>query len=98
LAPDHRGTRLREPAAVLDEEVNADSQPMAEAADRALSEWAGRHARERFDDWRTKLAHGLAVEGLARTMAAFRDGQVSDLFVADDPSSTPSPRLAPTGA
>jgi len=98
LLLDHLSTPLRESAAVLDEEVNADSKPMAEAADRALSEWAGRHARERFDDWRTKLAHGLAVEGLARTMAAFRDGQVSDLFVADDPSSTASAWIGPSGA
>ncbi|HYA51909.1 MAG TPA: Vms1/Ankzf1 family peptidyl-tRNA hydrolase [Streptosporangiaceae bacterium] len=94
----HLPTPLRESAAVLEEEVNADSQAMTEAADRALSDWAGRHCRERFDDWRARLAHGLAVEGLARTMAAFRDGQVSDLFVADDPSSTASAWVGPAGS
>jgi hypothetical protein len=93
----HLSTPLRESAAVLEEEVSADSQAMAEAADRALAEWAGRHMRERFDDWRAKLAHGLAVEGLARAMAAFRDGQVSDLFLADDPSSTASAWIGPAG-
>jgi hypothetical protein len=97
LLLDHLTTPLRGSAAVVDEEVSADSQAMAEAADRALSEWAGRHCRERFDDWRTRLAHGLAVEGLARTMAAFRDGQVSDLFLADDPSSTASAWIGPAG-
>jgi hypothetical protein len=71
---------------------------MADAADAALSEWVGRSTRERFDDWRAKLAHGLAVEGLARTMAAFRDGQVSDLFLADDPSSTASAWIGPVGS
>jgi Bacterial archaeo-eukaryotic release factor family 2 len=91
-------TPLRESAAVLEEEVNADSQAMTAAADRALSEWAGRHSRERFDDWQARLAHGLAVQGLARTMAAFRNGQVSDLFLADDPSSIASAWIGPAGS
>ena len=91
-------TPLRESATVLEEEVSADSQAMTEAADRALSEWAGRHSRERFDDWQARLAHGLAVQGLAPTMAAFRNGQVSDLFLADDPSSTASAWIGPAGS
>src|SRR4029077_7094913 len=91
-------TPLRESAAVLGEEVSADSQTMTEAADRALSEWAGRRSRDRFDDWSARLAHGLAVQGLAATMAAFRNGQVSDLFLADDPSSTASAWIGPAGS
>ncbi len=91
-------TPLRESAAVLEEEVNADSQAMTEAADRAVSEWAASRSRGRFDDWRARLAHGLAVEGLAPTMAAFRDGQVSDLFLADDPASTASAWIGPGGS
>ena len=91
-------TPLRESATVFDEEVSADSQAMTEAADRALSEWACRHCRERFDDWQARLAHGLAVQGLAPTMAAFRDGQVSDLFLADDPTSTASAWIGPAGS
>ena len=98
LLIEHLATPLRESATMLDEEVSADSQAMTEAADRALSEWAGRQCRERFDDWRARLAHGLAVEGLARTMAAFRNGQVSYLFVADDPSSTASAWIGPGGS
>ena len=93
----HLATPLRESATVVDEEVSADSQAMTEAADRALAEWAGRHCRERFGDWQARLAHGLAVQGLARTMAAFRDGQVSDLFLADDPSSTAPAWIGPAG-
>ena len=97
LLLEHLATPLRESATMLDEEVSADSQAMTEAADRALSDWAGRHCRERFDDWQARLAHGLAVQGLARTMAAFRDGQVSDLFLADDPSSTAAAWIGPAG-
>lgn len=88
LLLDHLTKPLRESAVVLDEEVSADSEALAEAARRALSQWADREVRERFDSWRTHLAHGRGVEGLAQTMAAFRDGQVSDLFLVDDPSST----------
>jgi hypothetical protein len=97
LLLEHLPTPLRESAAVLEEEVSADSPAMTEAADRALSEWAGRRARERFEDWQARLAHGLAAEGLARTMAAFRDGQVSDLFLADNPTSTVSAWIGPAG-
>ena len=93
----HLSTPLRESATVLDEEVSADSQAMTAAADRALSDWAARHCRVRFDDWQARLAHGLAVQGLARTMAAFRNGQVSDLFLADDPTSTVSAWIGPAG-
>jgi hypothetical protein len=97
LLIEHLSTPLRESATVLGEEVTADSQAMTEAADRALSDWAGRHCRERFDDWQAKLAHGLAVQGLAPAMAAFRNGQVSDLFVADDPTSTAAAWIGPAG-
>jgi hypothetical protein len=98
LLLEHLSTPLRESAAVLEEEVSADSQAMTEAADRALPDWAGRHCRERFDDWQARLAHDLAVQGLARTMAAFRNGQVSDLFLADDPTSTASAWIGPGGS
>jgi hypothetical protein len=97
LLLEHLSTPLRESATVVDEEVSADSQAMAEAADRALSGWADRQCRERFDDWQARLAHGLGVQGLAGTMAAFRNGQVSDLFLADDPSSTASAWIGPAG-
>ena len=97
LLLDHLTTPLAESAAVFPEEVSADSQAMAEAADRALSDWADRQARERFADWQSRLAHGLAGQGLAETMAAFREGQVSDLFLADDSTSTASAWIGPAG-
>lgn len=98
LLLDHLPAPLRGTAAVVEEEVTADSPAMAGAAEEALSDWAERRCRERFDDWHAKLAHGLAVEGLARTMAAFRPGEVSDLFLADDPSSTASAWIGPGAA
>ena len=93
----HLATPLRDSAAVVEQEIAADSQVMAEAADQALADWADRDVRTRFDDWGSRLAHGRAVEGLETTMAAFRDGQVSDLFIADQPSSTATAWIGPAG-
>jgi hypothetical protein len=84
----HLPTLLAGSATVFGEEVAADSPAMTEAANRALADWAERGTRERFDDWQAGLAHGLAVQGLAEVMTAFRNGQVADLFLADDPTST----------
>jgi hypothetical protein len=97
LLLDHLTTPLRESAAIVEQEVAADSQAMAEAADRALALWADRDVRTRFDDWGSRLAHGRAVEGLETIMAAFREGQVSDLFLADNPSSTASAWIGSAG-
>jgi hypothetical protein len=88
---------LRESAAVLEEEVSADSQAMTEAADRALSQWTERHVRERFDDWQAQMAHGRGVEGLPHVMTALSDGQVSDLFLVDDSSSIATAWVGPRG-
>jgi len=89
---------LQESAAVLEEEVTADSQAMAEAADLALSGWEDTLVRQRFDDWQAQLAHGRGAQGLAQTLAAFEEGQVSSLFVVDDPSSTATVWVGPGGA
>ncbi|MGO8959249.1 MAG: Vms1/Ankzf1 family peptidyl-tRNA hydrolase [Streptosporangiaceae bacterium] len=98
LLLDHLTTPLRESATMVEQEIAADGPAMAEAADRALADWADRDVRSRFDDWGSRLAHGRAVEGLEATMAAFRDGRVSDLFLADNPSSTASAWIGPAGA
>jgi hypothetical protein len=97
LVLEHLPKLMAESAAVFEEEVSADSPAMADAADRALAQWADRDVRQRFDDWRTHVAHGLGVEGLAATMAALRDGQVADLFVVDDASSTAIAWIGPAG-
>jgi Bacterial archaeo-eukaryotic release factor family 2 len=72
----------------VDEEVPADSDVMAQAAQKAICAHAEQQARERFDHWQVQHAHSGAIEGLADTLAALADGQAADLFVADRPSST----------
>jgi release factor family 2 len=88
---------LRQSAVTIDDEVAADSQIMAEAADRALTQWADQTVRDRFGEWQTRRAHGRAAEGLAPVLAALRDGQVSDLFLADDPRSVAAAWIGPAG-
>jgi len=95
---DHLSEPLRESAAVVDKEVNADSSAMAEAANQALSDWADRDRRARFEDWGAYLAHDQAVEGLTQTLTALRNGQVSDVFVADNPHSIATAWIGPGGA
>lgn len=89
--------QLRESAVVVEEEVAADSQLLADAADRALAAWADQDVRARFADWQARLAHGQAVEGLAAAMTALRDAQAVDVFVADDPASTATAWTGPAG-
>ncbi|MGH3303683.1 MAG: hypothetical protein ACRDOK_18790 [Streptosporangiaceae bacterium] len=88
---------LRESAVVVDEEVPADSQLLASAADSALSDWADRDVQARFEDWQIRVAHGQAAEGLGAAMTALRDGQVLDMFLADDASSTATAWIGPAG-
>ena len=89
--------QLRESVVVVEEEIPADSQLLADAADRALAAWADHDVRARFGDWQARLAHGQAVEGLAAAMTALGDGQVVDVFLADDPASTATAWTGPAG-
>jgi hypothetical protein len=95
LLVNHLPKLLRESVVIVDEEVTADSQVMAAAAGRALEGWAESEARERFDHWQTQRAHSHGVDGLGPAMAAFRDGQVADLLLADDPTSTATALVGP---
>jgi hypothetical protein len=94
---EHLTVPLRESAAMVDKEVGADSTAMAEAADQALSDWADGDRRARFDDWGTHLAHDRAVQGLTQTLAALRNSQVSDVFLADNPHSAATAWIGPAG-
>jgi len=94
---EHLSVPLRESAALVDKEVTADSSAMTEAANQALSDWADRDRRARFEDWGTYLAHDQAVQGLAQTLTALRNGQVADVFVADNPRSTATAWIGPGG-
>jgi hypothetical protein len=89
--------QLCDSAVVVEEEVPADSQLLASAADQALADAADREVRDRFDGWQARFAHGQATEGLSSAMTALSDGQVLDMFIADDPSSTASAWIGPAG-
>jgi hypothetical protein len=98
LVLEHLPAALRSQTTVVEEEVPPDSPAMARAAEQAVAQWAERDSRARFGEWQAGLAHGGAVEGLASTLAALRNGQVADLFVADRPTSTATVWIGPEGA
>lgn len=79
----------------VDEEVAADSDVMARAAQDAIGAHAERHARERFGHWQAQRDHGGAAEGLAGTLAALADGKAAEVFIADRPSSTATAWIGP---
>lgn len=81
-------TPLRESAVIVDREVDASSGLTEEAAEEAARARADEQTRVRLEQFRGQLGTGQAVEGLAGTLEALRDGQASDVFIADDPSST----------
>jgi hypothetical protein len=95
---EHLSVPLRESAALVEREVTADSPAMAEAADQALSDWADRDRRQRFEDWGTYLAHDQAVQSLPLTLTALRNSQAADVFVADNPHSVATAWIGPGGA
>jgi Bacterial archaeo-eukaryotic release factor family 2 len=88
-------TPLRESAVIVDREVGADSAQMAAAAEEAVRTRTDDETRRRLEDFRARLGTGQATEGLAETLAALRDGQASDVFIADDPSSTDHAWIGP---
>ena len=81
----HLSSPLRAAVITIDQEVPAGSAAMAEAACAALSREEDRQCRERFDDWRTRLAGEAGVEGLAATLTGLAEGRVSELFLAGQP-------------
>ena len=95
LLLDHLGKPLRDRAVVVDREVPADSEQMAEAAGRAARARTEEETRRRLESLRSQLSRGTATEGLAGTLAALRDGQASDVLIADDPSSSASAWIGP---
>jgi hypothetical protein len=84
LLVDKLPTELRRKAVVVDREVDVESAAVAEAADEVLRALAEQDCRRRLESFRSQLGAGRATEGLPETVAALRDGQVSDLFLAGD--------------
>ena len=81
-------TALRESAVIVDREVDASSELLLEAALETTRARTDEETRSRLDEFRSQAARGQAAEGLAPTVAALRAGQVSEVLIADDPSST----------
>ena len=61
-----------------------DSAELAAAAERTLHELEDADCRRRLETFHNQLGAGGASEGLAETVAALRDGQVSELFLSGD--------------
>jgi Bacterial archaeo-eukaryotic release factor family 2 len=80
---------------IVDRELPVDSPELAAAAGQALRQLEDADCRRRLETFHNQLGAGGATEGLPETVAALRDGQVSELFLggdylADDPD-TPGP-------
>jgi hypothetical protein len=85
-------TNLASKAVIVDREVPVDSPELAAAAEQVLCQLEDADGRRRLETFRSRLGAGGATEGLAETVAALRDGQVSELFLggdylADDPDT-----------
>jgi hypothetical protein len=91
------GSDLAAVTVTIDAEVGADSDEVARAADEAVAQHAAQRSQERFEHWRTQLAHDRGVQGLAAAMTALRDGGAAELLLADHPESAASAWIGPGG-
>lgn len=91
----HLGSPLQALASMIEQEIDAGSAAMAEAAEQALAKEEDQRCRERFDHWRSQLAHDAGVEGLPPTLTGLADCQVSELFLADRPNSAAAAWIGP---
>jgi hypothetical protein len=78
---------LRQASVVAGGEVPADSEALAQAAEKIISDFSERTSRERFGQWHAELPRARAVEGLSATVAALRDGRAAEVFIADEAGS-----------
>jgi hypothetical protein len=81
----------------IEREVSADSDEAARAADEAVAQHVAQRSQDRFDHWRTQLAHDRGVQGLAATMTALRDGGAAELLLVDHPESAHTAWIGPGG-
>jgi Bacterial archaeo-eukaryotic release factor family 2 len=95
LLLDHLGQPLRDKVVVVDKEIAADSNVLAETAAAQIRQRAEQASRDGLDRVRTQLPRGRAVQGLADVVAALRDARVSQLFLTGDPSSTATLWIGP---
>ena len=86
------------PATEVNRKVVADPRAIAGRLERSITARADREGRARFGEWQARRAHSGTVEGLSATLAALREGQVADLFIAGRPASTATVWIGPDGA
>jgi hypothetical protein len=95
---DHLPKPLKPRAHAGDRKAGTDGPPIASRPQRSDTARADRESRARFGEWQARRAHSGTVEGLRDTLAALREGQVADLFIADRPASTATVWIGPDGA
>jgi len=84
-------TALRDSAIVVDREVDPEGTAFTRAAEAERVRRAEQHSQTRLDEFRVRMNEPdttarRAVEGLDATLAALRDGLVSDVLIRDDPA------------
>ncbi len=72
---------LRRQTVLVDREVPVDSAELTTAAEEVLQKLEDDDARHQLGTFHDQAGTGRAVEGLAATVAALRDGQVAELFI-----------------
>ena len=72
---------LRRQTVVIDRELPVDSDEFAQVAEEALQQLEDDGTRAQLETFRDHSGTGRAVEGLAETVPALRDGQVAELFI-----------------
>lgn len=97
LLLNHLPSPRRPRALGVGKRAGADGPPIAGHPERSVTARADRECRARFGEWQAHRAHSGTVEGLRDTLAALREGQVADLFIADRPASTATVWIGPEG-
>ncbi|HXP58783.1 MAG TPA: hypothetical protein VN847_27730, partial [Streptosporangiaceae bacterium] len=72
---------LQRAVVVVDRELPVDSPELSQAAEEVLQQLEDDAVRSHLETFHNQAGDGRAVEGLAATVAALRDGQVAELFI-----------------
>jgi release factor family 2 len=72
---------LQRAVVLVDRELPVDSAELSQAAEEVLQQLEDDDAKGHLETFHDQAGTGRAVEGLAATVAALRDGQVAELFV-----------------
>jgi hypothetical protein len=72
---------LRRAVVLVDRELPVDSPELSQAAEEVLQQLEDDAVRSHLETFHNQAGDGRAVEGLAATVAALRDGQVAELFI-----------------